>query len=167
MRKGFSLVEMIVAVGVLFAIVGLTVPAFMRNNRTQKVVAMRDKLKLTYIQARDNALSGKNECGNLSFQGWRVVVSGGTSVIEGICSSYANPYPSVNSTFSSHTENIPTGLTVSFLNLSNLGNGVLFRPGGQGIFPSLTAANNVITVTITDAFGNSKNFTINGFGNIQ
>jgi prepilin-type N-terminal cleavage/methylation domain-containing protein len=171
MKRGFTLIEMMVALGLVMVIVGLAVPSFLRNNRVQKVTALRDKLKMTYIQARDNALSGKNECGNLAFQGWRVVKNNSQVVrVEGVCSQTNTTYPDETSTFPATPlqYTVPTGLTVTITNLTNgPTKGVLFRSGGQGIYPHLTPAQSILVTVSNGIAAENKTFTINGFGRIQ
>jgi prepilin-type N-terminal cleavage/methylation domain-containing protein len=165
MRQGFTLIELVIVLGLVVVMTGMIVPSFMKANQLQKVVTEKDKLKETYIQARDNALSGKNSCApGVGFLGWRVVVVSPNIRVEGICGN--GNYPAVGSTFSTRSDTVLTGITVAFTNLGAPANGVLFRPGGQGIYPPLSSAT-LITVRVSDTHGNSRNFTISGFGNIQ
>lgn len=168
MRRGFTLFEILLALGLLTIMTGLIVPTYLRTGRIQTVRAATEKIKQAYIQARDGALSGKKDtgvCGANPLQGWMVQVTSGTPytlLVQGVCST--NDYPGAYTAFFTRSENLPTGITVNFS--TGLPNGILFRPGGQGIYPPLSGGS-TITVTIADASGNSGVFTINSYGGIQ
>ena len=166
--------ETLLSIGVVVIIIGLVVPAYIQIGNQQRVSTGADRLEQIFSQAKDNAQSGKKDCtacacntaGELPLIGWRVNVTngGGTYTVEGVCS--ATDYPGGAPVFFySHTENFPAGVKAVLSPVPAFP--VMFRTGGQGIYPPLSGSN-VIKVTVSGASGTTaKTFTINGAGGIQ
>jgi Tfp pilus assembly major pilin PilA len=125
-NQGFTLIEVMVAVGLTTAISGILMAQYRNYNRQQATKGAAERLEQVYNEAKTNALSGKKDCyvcggadqtcnevGDAGLDGWRVSVnSGGVTngyKIEGICS-----YSSANvQVFMTRTEQFPSNVTIS------------------------------------------------------
>jgi prepilin-type N-terminal cleavage/methylation domain-containing protein len=191
-KRGYTLLELIVAVSLIsvFSLVGVV--NFQSGARRQKVETATARLRQVYISAKSNALSGKKNCqacgasavsnfacgtGDLPLLGWEVrlnsVTSGGSTtwqvVNEGVCGTNVDPYPAPPTP-------APTRFTMdnlaarpeplSGVNVTITGNAsiIMFRPGGGGLYPFLAPNATPYRIQVTDTFGNSRSFTIDGAG---
>lgn len=115
MKRGFTLIEVLVAVGIMMVLtVGgvLNMKAF---NDRQQVAAAAGKLESGLKQARANALAGEKTSGCVGvLDGWRVVTAGSGYTLEESCGG-VNVDPVVES----------LGVTVT-------GADILYKPLGQG-----------------------------------
>src|SRR3989344_337650 len=99
MRRGFTLIEILVAVGLLVLMVGMGSVSFQQANKRQQVDQTTERLRQAFRQAKSNALAGKKDClacgaaalstppyacgtGDAPLEGWRVAVTATTYVVE-------------------------------------------------------------------------------------
>ena len=62
MRRGFTLIEILVAVGLLVLMVGMGSVSFQQANKRQQVDQTTERLRQAFRQAKSNALAGKKDC---------------------------------------------------------------------------------------------------------
>ncbi len=119
MKKGFTLIELMVGIGLVTVITSFGVASFRTSSRRQAVDTAADRLRQVLLQARSNALYGKKECTGGPLDGWRVVVVGRTVVLENVC--VGNIISRPLETFAGTTVSVSPNATI------------LFKPIGQGI----------------------------------
>lgn len=125
MRRGFTIVELIVSFGVMAILIGVGMSISQQSQRRQAVIAAAEGLSSTMKTARENALAGKKDtvtCGVNLLDGWQVKVQAGGYVLEGVCGV----------TFFSKTTTYATGITNSPTVT------VLFKPLALGAAPATT-----------------------------
>lgn len=123
--------------------------------------------------------------GDLPLVGWEVrhnsaIVSGATVwqfTTEGVCGAAVNPYPPAPTPsprrftidgLAARAESFSNLTVVTSGGNTNLGAGrIVFRPAGGGLYPEILPAQAPFTIRISDNFGNSRSFTINGAGVIS
>ena len=98
-RRGFTLLELVVAMGLVVVMAGVVVAGFRNYSRQQGVRTTQARVRQLYQQARSQATSGKMDCAacggadlkcdgldDAIFMGWRVRVVGGNQMaLEGAC----------------------------------------------------------------------------------
>jgi len=161
MKKGFTLLEILVVLGVIAIVAGVGLANLRNRNSDERVVESAEKLKQAFLQAKSQAQSGKKDCrlcgavsgvcgtGDVPLLGWRVSLWPAPSYsILGLCGII---------TFSTLGPiNLPIGVGVS----TTGGSSVLFYPGGLG-----TDLLNPMQITVS-ATGITRIFTIEKNGEI-
>jgi len=84
-QKGFTLVELLVAVAISLALLGLTVVGYRRflDQRTMGLVLTEVKSQLRLV--RSKAMSGEKPSGCTNLNGYQVTLSGGNLAYSPIC----------------------------------------------------------------------------------
>ncbi len=170
MKRGFTLLEFMITLGILaiFAVMGVT--SFQSSSRRQQLQNASARIHQIYVAAKTNAQSGKKNClvcgatngvcgkGDLPLLGWEVNLnnSSGTITTQGVCGTESNPIRFTMDQQPANAEKIGAGIVV-VPNTSS----VMFRPSGGG------ATGVPIAITISDAYGNSRTFTIDNSGAIS
>jgi len=164
MKKGFTLVELLVALGVVAIVAGVGLTNLRGRNRDERVVESAEKLKQAFLQAKSQAQSGKKDCGacgavsgvcgsgDVPLLGWRVSLWGTTPPsysILGICGAITF--------YTAGPISLSDGVAVGTVG----GTSVLFTPRGLGT--DLTGA---VAVTVS-ATGISRSFSIQANGEIS
>jgi prepilin-type N-terminal cleavage/methylation domain-containing protein len=138
-RLGFTLVEVLVVMGLLSMTVGLVVSNYQRTSKRQAVDGAAQTLRQAFIDARSNALAGKKDeatCSvyNYALDGWWVNVNTTASPVTysvyGSCGGLQFPSPVVE-------QSLPAGVTVT-AGVSQ----ILFRPLNRGT--DLAASTNFV-----------------------
>ncbi len=148
MKRGFTLLEIIVATALILTFVALGLASFSSNNKRQRQVAAFSEFRQTLQLAKNNATSGKKPATcTATLLGWRVRLSANSYSVEAICeNSYPLPIPTP---YLTRTVNLPTGVTLS-VNPPTVTE-ILFRALGQGtatnLSPAVITSNTVISVT--------------------
>ena len=123
MRRGFTIVELIVSFGVIAILIGTGVSISQQAQRRQAVIQTAEGLSAAMKTARENALAGKKDtiaCGAALLDGWRVVVLANGYRLEGVCGS----------AFFSKTKNYTGGI------INSPTPTVLFKPLALGASPA-------------------------------
>ncbi len=187
MRRGFTLLEMIVAVALIaiFSTTGMV--SFQQTTKRHNVENAISRIRLNYTSAKANSLSGKKNCqacgaalssgyacgtGDMPLLGWEVNLDvtspTKTYSVSGVCGNTTDPQ-NTSTRFVMDGTTIPTETLPSNLNYVITSpvsaRRVVFRPSGGGIYPVISNTS-VITITVTDGT-NSRKFTINGAGVIS
>jgi prepilin-type N-terminal cleavage/methylation domain-containing protein len=164
MKKGFTLVELLVALGVVAIVAGVGLTNLRGRNRDERVVESAEKLKQAFLQAKSQAQSGKKDCrlcgavsgvcgtGDVPLLGWRVSLWPTTPPsysILGLCDVI--PFSTLGPI------NLSDGVAVN----TSGGSSVLFIP--QGLGTDLPGASMTVQVSAT---GIIRSFTIQKNGEI-
>ena len=162
--KGFSLVEMMVALGLVAIMSGIGLASTLRSNEQKKITESAEMARQFFMQAKSMAQAGKKDCaicgatggvcgrGDTPLAGWRTIITSAspvTLVVRGECGA---------STFFSSTKTFPNRIIL------NATRNVLFLPLNKG-----TNLNNPVTITINSTMNllTSKTFTISPQGEIS
>ncbi len=148
MKKGFTMVEIIMAIGLVTVMSGAILAQYIRYNQQRTAQTTAERLAQVFAEARTNAEGGKidcNICGGVNnicdnqndavFLGWRVsmITAHGANgyEIEGECFDSSHG----TLTFMNRTEQFPTTALISSPN----GTQVLFKPlnGGTDLTSSM------------------------------
>jgi prepilin-type N-terminal cleavage/methylation domain-containing protein len=166
MKRGFTLIEVVLVIGLLAIMSGLTLAGYAKYNQKQKAVTAAARIKQVFKEAKSDAAAHKIDCevcggidktcdGNndTPLTGWNVTITSPTSYrIRGICGAAAIFFMSRSEVFE--------GVTISTVGSNN----VTFKPGGQGT--NLPVAS--MSVTVRQSNGtNPQTFTIFRSGEIQ
>lgn len=168
MKKGFTLVEMLVVLGVISIVAGIGLANLRNRNKDERVVESAENLRQAFLQAKSQAQSGKKNCaacgaaggvcgaGDSSLLGWRVTLYAApvSYEIKGECGNVLAPTPTPF--FPGGVKYLPVGVTLT----TGGGNTMVFRGGGLGT--DLTAP---MTVTVS-ASGITRAFTVQVNGEI-
>ena len=134
-NKGLSLVETVLAMGIVVMMIGFITGAYINYNKGQKVVAATARLEQVFKEAKSNAAAHKidcNVCGgadhtcdgvnDIPLIGWNVTITTGTGnpgyTLQGNCGG--NLFMTRNESFS--------GIDIETLHATS----VTFRTQGQG-----------------------------------
>jgi Tfp pilus assembly protein FimT len=127
MKKGISLVEIVLAIGVSIIMIGMVTAGYINNNKSQQVVAAAARLEQVVKEARSNAAAHKIDCsvcgctgtGDTPLTGWKVTINGTGYQLQGICGALPP--------FMTRSEILP-GVKIVTQNSAS----VTFKPYGQG-----------------------------------
>lgn len=164
MRKGFSLVEILVAIAITLIFTTYGIASLLNSGRKQRQVTAFEQFRQTLQLARNNAATGKKpeECVE-PLLGWRVRFAAGSYVIEALCTA---TYPTPpTSPYLSRTETLPSGvlLTVNPPSVTE----IVFRSLGQGTITNLgPAVVSSITMSISSQ-SDQNTVTVTDRGEIQ
>ncbi|KKU68342.1 MAG: hypothetical protein UX92_C0021G0004 [Candidatus Amesbacteria bacterium GW2011_GWA1_47_20] len=145
MRRGFTIVELIVGFGVIAILIGTGMSISQQAQRRQAVIQAAEGLSTTMKIARENALAGKKDtiaCA-APLDGWQVRVQSNGYVLEGVCGG--TKFFDKTTTYAMGITNSPTPT-------------VLFNPLALGA----TAA----TITVSGS-GTTQTVTVSGSGEVQ
>ena len=120
MRRGFTLIEVIIAIGVMLILLTAAASNLQNANRRQSLDQVAENVRQTFLQAKSYAQAGKKDCAfcagvaqpyscgtsptELPLDGWRVTVNTNDYVMEGVCGGVA---------FSTRTVQLPVGIVAS------------------------------------------------------
>lgn len=191
MKKGFSLLEILVVIGLMVLLMGAGVASFQASNQRQKLVQAKERVRQILLQARSNAQSGKKDCqacgapgpsytcGQLNpgtglaydapLFGWRLMFTGGSPMgyrMDGFCPPASGfPPDSTSNVFSTKSELLPAGITVT-TNATSAPAYIFFKVGGQGVLTN--GAGNNLTITLSDGGVNPNQvITVDGSGRVN
>lgn len=164
--KGFSLIEIIVVVGVISILMGTSIAGYRQFNERQKLIAAGQQMKNIIRDAQSRAYTGEINCSSCGctptspgynpsssyLSGWRVDFGG--KKVEGVC---ANTTPFTTKTFSSYSLSSDVTLTQPV----GVPTGVLFKP-----FPATVTSPSTICVSSTTLSGQYYNIGIRAGGTI-
>lgn len=136
MKKGFTLVEILVAMSLGLVIMGFGVSNFRDTIRRQTVEQTAEKINQVLQQARSNALAGRKDCSicrcgagpaptNVPLIGWEVAFTSSSYTLRGLCGT--NPVLPTPF-YTSGVQSVPAGVSM----VSNPGTSVTFKPLGAG-----------------------------------
>ncbi|MEK9200745.1 MAG: type II secretion system protein [Patescibacteria group bacterium] len=137
MRKGFSLIEVLVAIVIMLIFTTYGVASLLNNGKKQKQVTAFEEFRQTLQLARNNAAAGKKpeECVD-PLLGWRVRFTTSSYVVEALCTA---TYPVPPTTpYLSRTKTLPSGVILAVSPV--LVTEIVFRPLGQGTITNLGPA---------------------------
>lgn len=156
--KGFTLIEILVAITVIGILSGVGIASYQNYNRRQILSQTAQDLANTLRFAQDKALSGEKDCASAycgggdgacdgindkNLRGWYVVISQNQYEIYGYCGDIK---------FSSKT----TDLSARKITLSPFPNEFLFKPLGSGVSNTggwtvtlRNVSNNTVVVSVT------------------
>jgi len=171
MKKGFTLVEMLVSLGLVAMLAGIGFASTLRSNAQKEVTESAEMIRQSFMQAKSMAQAGKKDCtvcgatggvcgnGDTPLVGWRTTIVAGTPVtmeIHGECGTVI-PYTQF---FASGSKSFPSRVT---LTLTGSGN-VVFYPLNKG-----TNLGSTTTVRLSSTITGltSKTFTISRQGEIS
>ncbi|HJZ05130.1 hypothetical protein A2634_03600 [Candidatus Amesbacteria bacterium RIFCSPHIGHO2_01_FULL_48_32] len=129
MTKGFTLVEVILAMGLSVILLGFGASTFQSTVRRQAVDQTAERINQVLQEAKTNAQAGKKDCAvcgctgastDLALEGWEVTMTTSSYTLSGKCGT--------TYFYTSGVQPLPGGIVVSY----NPGNSVMFKPLGQG-----------------------------------
>lgn len=170
MRKGFTLIEIVVAVSLMTAMSGVMMAQYNQYNRRQTIESVTDRMAQVFTEAKVNALSGKKDCyvcGGTDYQcnnqndnpllGWRVQINppGVTRGyrIQGICTDISG----AEVPFMIREQQFPDNVDISTLSETE----VTFYPLNGG-----TDLNESLYVTVTGNSGETSEFMVSQGGEV-
>ena len=133
-KKGFTLVEVLVAMVLGLVIMGFGASSFRNTVQRQPVVQSAEKVNQVLQQARSYALAGRKDCGicgctgllaDRPLIGWEVAMTSSSYTLRGLCGT--NPL-APTPFYTSGVQSLPTGVVMT----TNPGTAVLFKPLGNG-----------------------------------
>lgn len=155
MRRGFTLIEILVAISLLVILGGAGLVGYRQAARRQAVDGAAEKVVGALRQAQANAASGVKDtvaCGSRQLTGWRVTFAANSYTIEGVCGAV---------TFGSKSEGYSrevVGIGVTPLPSANP---MLFKVLNQG-------TNIPVSTNVTVAgYGLTKVITVTASGDIK
>lgn len=154
MKKGFTLIEIVVAVSLMTAMSGVLMAQYTQYNRSQSVNMATDRIAQVMAEARVNALSGKKDCyvcGGAQYDcnnsnddtllsGWRVSINptpGPGNVPPGITNGYRIEGICGTNSFFVRDQQFPNNVIIS---ASGVAKAVTFLPVNEGtdlVYPNL------------------------------
>jgi prepilin-type N-terminal cleavage/methylation domain-containing protein len=158
-NAGFTFIELLVVVGIILALVGGGIAAFIGFNDRQKVVVAAKNLQTLMRSAQTKARAGEGAeaCRPNSLRGYEVVRVGSDAVMNRICVNSGDVVTSTTERSRLSLSDVsvnPSNLRVEFLSLR----GGVRVPGD--VFP--------VVVTLTGNIGmNVYQFRIGSIGNID
>ncbi len=158
-NRSFTLIEVMIAIGVMLVVTSMVISGFGTYNRTQQVNAAEERLRQVFQEARANAFAGKIDCavcggsdgicnglsGDVPLGGWRVTVGGSGYTLEGYCGG---------NSFLARTESYGSGITGT----TTCGGPVIFYASGG------TNLGSACSVTLTQTGGSVSTFGVSGDG---
>ena len=136
MRRAFTLVEVLVAMGLGVGMLGFGMSNFRDSVRRQTVEQSAEKINQVLQQARSNALAGKKDCSickcgagpaptNVPLIGWEVAFTSNSYTLRGLCGT--NPL-APTPFYTSGVRPLPVGVVMT----TSPGSAVTFKPLGAG-----------------------------------
>ncbi|TSC87467.1 MAG: coagulation factor 5/8 type domain-containing protein [Microgenomates group bacterium Gr01-1014_16] len=164
MKKGFTLIEILIGLGVMLILLTAASSGLSNANKRQTLDQVTENVRQAFFQARTNAQAGKKDCtacgatgacgtGDAPLDGWRVtIVDPDTYRVEGVCGA--------NTAFSTRNYDLPSGITMVGSKTS-----VTFKPVGLG---TDLGPGEVMTVAVYRTSGDTgtKSFQVNPAGEV-
>jgi len=172
MKKGFSLAELLVSLGIVVLLAGAGIATTLRSNEQKKITEAAETVRQAVVQAKSMVAAGKKDCGlcgatggvcgngDNPLLGWRVAVtvSPVTYELHGECATVAAPTPTPY--YSSGVKTLPTRVTLTPSGAVN----ILFYPLNKG---TNLAAPTTFVFSSTMAGLTTKRFTISTQGEVS
>lgn len=170
MKKAFSLVELLVVLGIVAILAGIGFASTLRSNEQKKITESAETIRQYFMQAKSYAQAGKKDCsacgatggvcgnGDNPMLGWRVTINTASPPefeMHGECAIVAAPTPTPF--FRTGQKKVPTRVTVT---------GpvdVLFKPRNEG---TNLAVDVTITINSTMTLLTQKSFVVKTSGEI-
>lgn len=130
MQKGFTLIEMLIAMAITVVLAAAGTSISLRASRRKAVEVARDKLVSLLQQAKSNSqASNVGTCPTGTWKGWQVSVANTSAILQLVCAA---------GTSNTQTYPYPSGVTASPTPT------ILYKPLGAG---TNLAADTTITLT--------------------
>ena len=143
-RKGFTLLELIIVMGILAALSVVAIPQISHYNNDQSLQSAAADLQQSLRTAQSNALNGvvcSDNPSNLASSQWSLVLSDTSYTAQATCTA---PTPSPWPVAASSTKNLPADVQISGIWIDNTACGSVF---GKGISFSNISGNVNFNVT--------------------
>jgi prepilin-type N-terminal cleavage/methylation domain-containing protein len=175
MRRAFTLIEVMVTLGLVALVAGLGMRFSVRSTEQKRITEAAQTIRQYYSQAKSLAQAGRKDCGlcgaaggvcgngDNPLLGWRITlnttVTPVTYELHGECAISALPTPTPF--FSTGTKTLPNSVTVT---VTGSGSNVLFYPLNKGTNMSSAST---LSVSSTMTGLTTKSFNISAQGEIS